>query len=269
MVREIDRGFKKEEYYGWRAPEHMAVNYVNFCKEAVFDEHVFSNFKRNMFYNNILEHVEIDLANRYLENISRNNPQLLEKIDKYRNINDLIGNPRTYSFDKYGIDSVSPSTIRYVKVLSDLTTLYGDLNNMTIIEIGGGYGGQASILSQEYKFSKYYNIDIKYPSLLAKKYCKLNKIQNFVSIPVDKISNLDNNESYDLVISNYAFSECNYPTQDIYIDKIFSKSKRGYITHNTSQERRDRTLSYIRDYNNFQIFTKDLSVKEHPVYTWG
>lgn len=37
---------------------------------------------------------------------------------------------------------------------------------------------------------------------------------------------------YDLVISNYAFSELRREIQDVYLEKIILRSQRGYITYN-------------------------------------
>ena len=39
-------------------------------------------------------------------------------------------------------------------------------------------------------------------------------------------------DSYDLVISNYAISECSKLVQEYYIENILSKSKQGYIIYN-------------------------------------
>ena len=36
---------------------------------------------------------------------------------------------------------------------------------------------------------------------------------------------------YDLLISNYAFSECDRSTQDYYLDNVINHSKRGYIIY--------------------------------------
>jgi len=41
--------------------------------------------------------------------------------------------------------------------------------------------------------------------------------------------------NYDLVISNYAFSELPSSLQEMYIKKIFSKSKKGYLTMNSGK----------------------------------
>ena len=43
-------------------------------------------------------------------------------------------------------------------------------------------------------------------------------------------THLYNDAPCDLVISDYAFSELGKPAQEIYIEKILSKSKAGYVT---------------------------------------
>ena len=97
---------------------------------------------------------------------------------------------------------------------------------------------------------------------------KTTGINNFNPVKIEDLEKLENIE-IDLVISNYAFSECNYETQDVYIDKILSKAKRGYLTHNTAPERQSRTESKICEYENFKIFGEDLCRKKHKIYTWG
>ncbi len=46
------------------------------------------------------------------------------------------------------------------------------------------------------------------------------------------INDLPENQDYDLIISNYAFSECTKTIQEIYLEKIINKSLRGYMTCN-------------------------------------
>ena len=43
----------------------------------------------------------------------------------------------------------------------------------------------------------------------------------------------DGSEAYDLVISNYAFSELPSGVQTKYIEKVMLKSRRGYLTMNS------------------------------------
>ena len=266
--KETERGFKEEEYYGWRCAEHMVDRYLAGCIAAHSYDSVFNDFKSQGSYGYILEHVPQDLGLAYLQNVQENNAKFIHKIRKYL-VNDIYGNPsKSLQFTELGIN-MSPTTARYIKVLSDLTTLFGSLDGMNIVEIGAGYGGLSLVISKEYEFANYYDIDLYEPGKLAERYCqKAHKMSNFHILTPEQLDELDNTE-IDLVISNYAFSECNYETQDVYIEKILSKAKRGYITHNNSEERRNRTKSMIQDYPNFKVFDHDLCKKKHPIFTWG
>ena len=44
-------------------------NYLNLCKNAASNDDIFQNFRNLKDYKNILEHVDKDLAVKYLENI--------------------------------------------------------------------------------------------------------------------------------------------------------------------------------------------------------
>jgi len=268
MAKEIDRGFKKGQYYGWRAEEQLAIDYVQACEKAATDDEFFNNFKSRREIQIIFEHVPGWLGEKYLENVLYNNSIILDKADEFILANDSYGSPRKSQYLKYNINAMSPTTARYMKVLSDLFGLYGSLDNMNIVEIGGGYGGLALVISKMFKFSNYYDVDLDAPTKLATKYCSLTGVDNFHVVTPSELEKLEDVE-IDLLISNYAFSECNYETQDVYIEKILSKAKRGYITHNTSPERIERTKSVIENYDNFQFFGRDFCNKKHPIFTWG
>jgi hypothetical protein len=130
--------------------------------------------------------------------------------------NDSIGNPNTSTYPACG--TISPTTLRYIKVVSDLSKILKD--KIKIIEIGGGYGGQCKIIHDYCKPSKYTMIDLAEPAKLQEKYLKNFGIKVNSNIAV----------KYDLCISNFAFSECYRDIQEKYIENILLKSKKGYIT---------------------------------------
>jgi len=268
-----ERGFKEEDYYGWRCDDEWADSYINHCQKAVKNEAVFANFRSSVKYGPILEHVPPSLGAAYLENIFINNTFLVNHIDKFISINDRVGSPQVCDFEIGVIKKkfkASPTTLRYVKVLSDLISLYGSLYGLNIVEIGGGYGGLAAVIKAQFSFNSYYDVDLRWPGVLAKKYTSAVGIDNFIPITPEKLDDLED-VKIDLVISNYAFSECNRETRDIYIDKIFSRAATGYITHNGDDARRNETQSSIEGYRNFRIFDQDLSrreVKRHPIFVW-
>jgi len=76
--------------------------------------------------------------------------------------------------------------------------------------------------------------DLPEANLLIEKYLK-----NFSILAKYETSTLDsfNEESdFDLVISNYAFSEIGRNEQIKYINRVLSKSKRGYLTMNSGKK---------------------------------
>lgn len=102
----------------------------------------FKNFKRDKSYNKILEHVSEREGAEYLAILRRRNDGILELARDTLLKSDEIGNPRKYD---YGTGSLlSPTTLRYLKVASDLKLLFGELDGRKLAEIGGGYGGSAS-----------------------------------------------------------------------------------------------------------------------------
>ncbi|WP_256325593.1 putative sugar O-methyltransferase, partial [Helicobacter sp. CLO-3] len=131
----------------------------------------------------------------------------------------------------FGVGKISPSTLRYIKVLSDLMLHFGDLNNLKICEIGVGYGGQARIIMSKFNVQSYTFVDLQSALDLSKKYLSCYEDLNQEKL---LFANLDalNTSDYDLVISNYAFSELSKDIQDLYLEKIINNATHGYITYN-------------------------------------
>tara|TARA_Y100000310_G_scaffold319768_1_gene375483 strand:+ start:1493 stop:2416 length:924 start_codon:yes stop_codon:yes gene_type:complete len=272
---------------GWRVRTTEGANkkneYVQLCEAACKENKVFQFFKQDRRYQEILEHVELEVSMAALERIGNLNPQIIQNYKKYL-INDFLGAPTTYNVkwksgsplapeEELELSNISLSTIRYMKVLSDLVALFGDLENFNIVEIGGGYGGLATVICQEFRINKYYNIDLKWPAKLAKKYTRILGFENFISLEppqIDSFSSRLNGDAIDLVISNYAFSECNEKTQDEYIEKIIARAHRGYITQNGSNPRAKRVFGEIKKTKeDLFIFDYDVTNRRHPIFTFG
>ena len=199
------------------------TKYPTVCYNAATNESHFINFKQNTDYTPILEHVSYEDGLRYINHFILNK-LIMDNIDKFK-INDTQGNPHTYN---YNIGRFSPTTLRYIIVLSDLSQL--ELNNKRITEIGAGYGGQYCILRQLYTPALYTFIDLPEVLPLIKKYIEGVGLND---IPINYINAHDVQDiESDLVISNYAISECSEIAQTNYIYKIINKSKHGYIIYN-------------------------------------
>ena len=206
-------------------------SYPDFCAQAAKNDEIFADFKRAPQYQSVLEHVSYDQGKDYLKILKNKYPQLLESINKCKE-NDLLGNPIQFNFGRK-IGNVAPTTLRYMKVSGDLTHLFGELKNKNIIEIGGGYGGQCKILSTLTSFAKYTIVDLPEAGLLAEKYLKLLNVDN---VFIESSESFVGAPHYDLVISNYAFSEISRDEQIQYIEKILNRSNCGYMTYNFTSD---------------------------------
>lgn len=199
--------------------------YPLFCKKAATDEYTFKHFKKDSTYAVVLEHVTYNQGLEYLKRIELFD-NVVNALEKFK-INDKLGSPVVYNFNEHGL--FSPTTLRYVKILTDLSQL--DLNDKHIAEIGAGYGGQYTVIRQMYKPKSYTFIDLPEVLQLIKKYVTELKLDD---IPISYVDGktLNSTVKSDLVLSNYAFSECNMEVQETYIKNVLQQATHGYMICN-------------------------------------
>jgi|688.fasta_scaffold36900_4 putative sugar O-methyltransferase len=206
--------------------DSQSAFYESAVSKIVTNERAFTRFRRIYDYREILEHVNFRLGGKYLEIVKEREPNSLSIIKELRK-NDQLGRPRQFSYDKIG--KISPTTLRYLAVATDLRSHFGKDHEFEIGEIGGGYGGQALVLAKLGWVKSYSVFDLPSVQILISKYLSLNNIEN-VHFPSLDFQNLP---SYDLVISNYAFSELPRQIQEEYLVKVILKSRRGYMLMNS------------------------------------
>jgi putative sugar O-methyltransferase len=224
--------------------------YNKFCLEAANDSSIFKNFKVNSVYNAILEHVTPYTGNEYYEVVKKYYSDSIDLIDKIK-INDLYGSPQIFD---YYFGSFSPTTLRYLKVAAELKHCFNNIQNLNILEIGGGYGGQALISKVIHNFNSWTIVDLPEVVKLQQTYLK-----HFDSSNIESISYLDkyDTKKYDLVVSNYAFSECIRDVQLNYIEKVMSNNEKIYMTLNFIQTEDVRFNNML----SLEELTKTLNVK--------
>ena len=176
----------------------------------------------------VLEHVTAEQGAAYLDIIKSDSPFLVSRINEFKE-NDIEGGPIMSTYDDIG--EISPSTLRYLKVASDLYNLFGVDIGSNIAEIGGGYGGQLLINDKIFQFKEYHLFDLPPVLELASKYLESHFLNN--SYRTCTMNQCSGSISYDLVISNYAFSELPKRLQKKYAEKVLSKARRGYLTMNS------------------------------------
>ena len=244
------------------------ANYLKVCQDAVDDDLMFKKFKHHTDYTLVLEHVSPSDGINYISEIRKTYPSLLNHINKFAT-NDNIGNPNVYPFKELGLN-MSPTTLRYIKVLADLMNLFGRLDDINIVEIGVGYGGQCKIIEDIAEPKSYTLIDRHEALLLSEKYLKHHKAKKIILREADDSSKIH----YDLCISNYAFAEIPRAYQNFYAENIIKNSDMGYMTCNifgygdpNEPMTKEDIMSLRQNYN--ILPEVPLTAVNNIVYTWG
>tara|TARA_Y100000996_G_C22513897_1_gene639613 strand:+ start:278 stop:1090 length:813 start_codon:yes stop_codon:yes gene_type:complete len=222
--------------------------YPNFCLEASQDEKIFKTFRSNSIYQNILEHINFDIAIKYFSLLQSKYD--LKDVEIYNKIEKLnkIGSPELVKVSKE-IPKVSSTGLRYLFTGLEIKTFLekNRLDSKKIVELGCGYGGQSIILGDLLEIEEYTYIDLKEVNELIKKFVSNFKI-NF-STEFKTLNSNSFGES-DLFISNYSFSELPKNLQIKGINKVIKFSKSGFMIINSENFSKEYKFMTKEEYKN-------------------
>jgi hypothetical protein len=211
--------------------------YVNYIKSFISLDRSLWSFKQEPAYREILEHV---FENQGLEYFAE-----IKKFDLYNqhkdylidlcHTNDSCGMPIKFVYEDF--TTCSSTNLRYILhsilILSYMNEC--NLNNIDVIEIGGGYGGLCYFI---YKLSNFFNIkintytifDLPEPLQLQAKYLDGLNINNVNFYDLNNFGTLNKNS---FLVSNYAFSEIALPLKHEYTNKVLNTYvSHGFLTWN-------------------------------------
>ena len=256
--------------------------YKDICSTAATSDAAFAVFKRQPAYRSVLEHVSFNDGLRYLTCVRRTFPAVLDRMDAIAE-NDVYGAPELHAIKELDGRLMSPTTLRYCKVAADVCALFhrsGGLSHAAIVEIGGGYGGQCKVLFDILPhIASYTFYDL--PEVLNLNRAYLARFAHSVPPSALRFENgrviardADaSRSSCDLVLSNYALSECSDATIDFYTHKVLATARRGYLTinHFLSGDRRSRFLDALKALHSDVIIREETpsTSTDGILVTWG
>lgn len=248
-------------------------SYLQLCHLAASKEDIFKHFKRHPVYTLMQEGDSFEEGKQYAELISKQfSDQITSDLLEHFRRNDLLGFPRCYIFD--GLGAFSATTLRYIKIACELKDLFGSLDGLRVVQIGGGYGGQCKILSDLFRFKSYTLIDHPESLALAKKYLEQLNVPSVDFISLDQIPE---NGQFDLVISDFSFTESTTSLQKQLLAHVLSKSKKGYLICNFVPRHfrvrplaKERLLKELKRKNiSYQLFSETPPTgKDHFIVAW-
>lgn len=197
------------------------------------------DFKSNDNFVYMLEHVSPVMGDGYLNEIIKKFATIYnDKKDYLIDIshkNDFYGKTKKVCFSDF--TTCSPTNLRYILhsffILSHMRDC--SLNEVDVIEIGGGYGGLCFFLHKlcslfDINLKTYTIFDLPEPLLLQEKYLNALDITN---INFKEISNIGELKKNSFLVSTYAFSEISLELQQEYTRLILNDyTSHGFIAWN-------------------------------------
>ena len=237
-----------------------AYVHVPVCELAVCNDDYFNSFKRDEYFTTILEHTSEDASKVFLFRAMNEHQDKIKEIDwKKVSENDSIGSPILLEYLDVPSNNklFSPSTIAYVFKALDILQHMKDsgLNNLDVLEIGGGYGGQCKMILDfaplfGIDIDSYTLIDLYWPNQLQKKYLEsLGYTDKIKYISYEKLRDNDLDiPKFNYLVSIYALGEFMPDVQQFYIDKMHNFPYH-YLVWNTPQIHEKFLLSDIEEEN--------------------
>lgn len=168
----------------------------------------------------MMEYFTPEVGVRYGQGIATHHRHLMPYLEKFRVI-DSVGGPSTHEYPEFG--RFSPNTLRYILILGEMQELFGSLDGLDIVEIGGGFGGQCAAIMACSKPKSYVLIDLPETLKLQEKYLTQLGVSGFACMAEAPERN------WDLAISNWALTECGRPVQEEYVRRVLVRSQRGFM----------------------------------------
>jgi hypothetical protein len=200
--------------------------YEEVCRNAASDDTWFRFFKQHPNYLRILEYVMPEAGRDYLNAAVLKLPIIVDLIDTYAN-NDTIGGSIVAFYDGLAL---SPATCRYIWIASDIYKKFRPPIGMSVVEVGGGYGGLAYVLCSTIPTETYVNYDTPSAEALWKRYTTTIGVPTFKGHAVS--SDSPDYPEPDLFISTWALCELSPEVQDDYIARLVARAPMGYLICN-------------------------------------
>jgi putative sugar O-methyltransferase len=253
-----------EKKYHWTVEgTTQGQQYLASCNASVKNEMAYLVFRSNAKYANILISGVKWHGEKYLERVQNELPELLDKLDDFRK-NDSVGSPQVFKYGEHG--NFSPQTLRYMNTLLELKQKFGKMNNWSIVELGGGYGGLCHTIFCDVPYRKYTFYEVPPAVKLAQKVLEELKVKR---VTFREPEDFDDSEIHDLFISEYTLSEFDEEGIELYLNRLVRRCKNVYLNMNIwDQEKKNTTLEKFKEFfeeiEEYETYPKT----EWPNYVW-
>ena len=216
--------------------DEIYIKYSDYVKNIVSSNNL-GNFKSNDSVTYMLEHVNGEWGKAYLDLIKSRTSIPDSEIIEYCRKNDSYGGGLKVNF---GFITTSPSNFRYIfhahLILTHMKE--NNMNNVNVVEIGGGYGGLCLAVNHlcnlyDIEISNYNLIDLPNVVKLQNMYLDKFKIDATLKFHNAYDYGKDITDKNLFLLSTYSFSEISAAHQAKYIQTLFPKAVHGFFAWNS------------------------------------
>lgn len=234
---------KKQESSDWtNAPQKTTKDYLKICNQIQNNNDLFSKFRSNQEYGQILSGSDKSVGDTSLNRLRHilSDTNILSQLSSLKLV-DSIGSPHKFSYGKFG--NIDPSTLKYLFIKSMIIRSFNlnSVGHLKIVEIGGGYGGQAASFTLTENVKSYTIIDLPEAVGVAQKFLSelgLIDMSKLSFLQSGKEDLVDGKDTFDLGIADSSLAELSAKLQSYYLEKVLSKCEYIFIHWNTCHFRR-------------------------------
>lgn len=197
-------------------------SFLAFCMEAATSES-FLQFRKSPLYTIFYEGATFEQGREFLKEIKLRFPEVLKKdvIEKVREV-DCVGGPHVYCYGSYG--PFSPSTLLNMKIAGELIHHFGEMENLSIVEIGGN-GSLCKVLHEILDVEHYTIVNLEEEGRLTRRYLEKLGLSHVQCMAPQEVRCSE----CDLLLSYGTFSESCMKLQKKYIKNLIPYAQRGYL----------------------------------------
>jgi len=213
----------------WWIPSQIAEQFVADCKDAAEDPVLFNSFRQMESITNVVDNKNSAGILGLWYFVKHFNPRLTEDADFLIAL-DEIGSPDLARITPEL--SLCPTTVATLADLSVLLTCFESLKGLRIVEIGGGYGSLAALITHFCDPASYVIYDLPEVCFLQKQFLTKMSIDSvrFCSDPEEVCES-------DLLLSDSALSELSASIRMKYAESLLVHADKGWLQWNSTRTR--------------------------------
>lgn len=229
----------------WVVEDSLRCSFATACQQCADDDAMFAVFRSLDVIRHVIENKPI----QWESPLSQHLQQLSSKPDAFYSAacrNDTVGIIQR--------QSPTATSLWYARDAAIIAALFSVRETVSVIEIGGGYGGLAAVICDALPISRYAIIDLPEPLALQKRFLSsrgFSDIGFYTDVPQGR---------FDIAVSSCAISELSQAESTRLALEVLAKCDKGYVTWSIPSNMKEYWIHSQQQAQNWLSLTLDRQV---------